>query len=388
MNSLMSRQNPKLLSTKSDKLVDMHYRIFLFFLLPWTACLCQKNNDKLLVAKLDSLINNQFNEYGPGGSLFIEKSGDILYSRSFGLSDIVSKKRFTPKTVSNIGSITKTFVAYAILILQKQGKLSLEDSIIKYFPDFKNKEIARQVKIKHLLTHTSGLPDNREVDKDSAFYLTANDEQNFAPLQQTDSLEFEPGTKWKYSNPAFNGLALIIEKVSGMKWQSFIEEYIFRPAGMSHSKITDGAFPKKGVAHGYREIRGHFEEYDYGEYPTFTAAGNGGVWSSIEDLGKYVLAMKNCAFLDCNTIAFSQNVWHPTNWHGEQPPFMGFSWFIGEPTDEFKDKVVQHSGGQAGFHAHLYMIPEPGITIIWLTNNNLSLTPLIMKPLIELGYIK
>jgi CubicO group peptidase (beta-lactamase class C family) len=98
--------------------------------------------------------------------------------------------------------------------------------------------------------------------------------------------------------------------------------------------------------------------------------------------------MKNCLFLDCNTIAFSQKVWHPATWHGEQPPFMGFSWFIGEPTDEFKYKVIQHSGGQGGFHAHLYMIPEPDITIIWLTNNDVSLTPLVIEPLLDLGYRK
>jgi CubicO group peptidase (beta-lactamase class C family) len=218
--------------------------------------------------------------------------------------------------------------------------------------------------------------------------LTANDEQNFSPLKQADTLEFEPGSSWAYSNPAYDGLAIIIEKVSGMKWQAFVEKYIFQPSGMLHSEITDGAFPSKGVAHGYRKINNHFEQYDYGEFPTFTAAGNGGVWSSIEDLRRYVLAMKNCIFLDCNTIAFSQKVWRPGNWSGKDPPFMGFSWFVGESDSVFKYKSIHHSGGQGGFHAHLYMIPEPDITIIWLTNNDRSLTPLIMDPLIELGYIK
>ncbi len=71
------------------------------------------------------------------------------------------------------------------------------------------------------------------------------DEENFAPLKLTDTLEFEPGSRWKYSNPAYNGLALIIEKVSGMKWQTFIENYIFKPSGMKDSKITDGFFPEK-----------------------------------------------------------------------------------------------------------------------------------------------
>ncbi len=129
-------------------------------------------------------------------------------------------------------------------------------------------------------------------------------------------------------------------------------------------------------------------EYDYGEYPTFTAAGNGGIWSSVEDLKKYVAAMKKCLFLDCNTIAFSQNVWHPKNWNAKDPPSQGFSWFVSGPKNKDEYKVINHSGSQAGFRAHLFIIHEPDITIIWLTNNDKSITHLIMKPLVELGYLK
>lgn len=109
-----------------------------------------------------------------------------------------------------------------------------------------------------MITHTSGLPDSRNVDKDSIFFLAARDEGNFAPLKLTDTLEFESGSQWNYSNPAYNGLALIIEKVSGMKWQSFIENNIFKPSGMKDSKITDGSFPERDVAHGYRKTNNQF----------------------------------------------------------------------------------------------------------------------------------
>ncbi len=348
----------------------------------------QPGSDKLLTARLDSIISADFNDIEPGGSLLIQKGNRVLYSRSFGLTDLKTQQKFSANTVSNTGSITKTFIAYGILLLQNQGKLSIEDSIIKYFPDFKNKEIARKVKIKHLLTHTSGLPDSRNVEKDSLFYLTAKDEENFAPLKLTDTLEFEPGSNWNYSNPSYNGLALIIEKVSGMKWQTFIKNYIFRPAGMNDSKITDGPYPENSVAHAYRKINNGFEEYDYGEYPTFAASGNGGIWSSVEDLKKYVNAIKKCLFIDCNTVSFSQKVWHPANWSGKEPPSQGFSWFVYEPKNTNEYKIISHSGSQAGFRAHLFIIPEPDITIIWLTNNDKSLTPLIMNPLHELGYLK
>ncbi|MFH0990935.1 MAG: serine hydrolase domain-containing protein [bacterium] len=331
-------------------------------------CFAQTNDTALLHSRIDSLFQQEIDTTGPGCAILIQRGNDILYEKSVGLADLTTKEKFTANTVSNLGSISKTFVAYGILLLKNQGKLSLDDNILKYFPDFKNKEIAQKVKLRHLLTHTSGLPDSRNVDSDSIFYLTANDEQNFAPLKLTDTMEFELGTRWNYSNPAFNGLALIIENVSGMKWQKFIEENIFRPAGMQDSKITDGAYPSHGVAHGYRLVNGAYIEYDYGEYPTFNASGNGGVWSSINDLRKYYHAMKNASFLDKKTIALSQTLWRPEHWQDSLPPRNGFSWFVTEKTDTTNFLTVHHSGEQAGFTAMMMMVPETDVLLLFESN--------------------
>ena len=104
--------------------------------------------------------------------------------------------------------------------------------------------------------YTLGLPDNRQVSKDTVFYLTAKDSENWAPVTKTDTLVFESGDRFEYSNPAYNGLALIVEQVSGMKWQKFIEENIFKPSGMNTSTITDGPHPATGVSHAYNKIAG------------------------------------------------------------------------------------------------------------------------------------
>jgi CubicO group peptidase (beta-lactamase class C family) len=363
----------------------------LFGICACTFCSGQMNNDRLLTKKLDSSFATIFSDNEPGGSVFIQQAGKILYNRSFGLADLKTKTRFTDHTISNVGSITKTFVAYGILILQNQGKLSIDDSIIKFFPDIKNKEIGNLIKIKHLLTHTSGLPDNRNVDNDSIFYLTAGDLQNFQPLLRTDTLEFVQGSQFNYSNPAYNGLALIIEKQGKMKWQEFIRKHIFLPAGMKNSKITDGAFPDKNVAHSYRKVGNKYEEYDYGEYPTFCAAGNGGVWSSIAELRKYINAIKACSFTDCATIELSKKLWQPENWASKTKPFHSLVWFVHKGIfNDFgneKCKVMEHSGSQAGFNAHLILIPEKDITIIWLTNNDKFLTGAIRKILLALNYL-
>ncbi|WP_051473642.1 serine hydrolase domain-containing protein [Aquimarina macrocephali] len=163
----------------------------------------------LLQTQLDSLYTKQFpNPDQPGGTVLIKKGEKTLFLHSYGVADMQTGDKNTEHTLFNTSSISKTFVANGILILQQQGLLSIEDSIVKYFNDFTNQEIANKIKIKHWLSHTSGIPDSRKVSQNREFYLTARDTQNFAPLKKVDSLYFEPGERFKYSNPTYNGLEL------------------------------------------------------------------------------------------------------------------------------------------------------------------------------------
>jgi CubicO group peptidase (beta-lactamase class C family) len=316
--------------------------------------------------ELDSYFNTTFKSDAPGGAVLIMKGEKVIFSKGYGLADLQTNESITPQTLFNTGSISKTFVSHVILDLANEGKLSLEDSLYKYFNDFKNPAIANKIKIHHLLTHTSGLPDNRRVFLDSVFLLTAKDEENFAPLKQNDSLLFEPGSQYEYSNPAFNGLALIIEKVTGKKWQEVVKEKIFGPAGMKTSVITDGPYPTTGVSHAYLKTKNGYIEKDYGEEPTFAAAGNGGVWSSVEELALYELALRNTKFSDATTIEDSRTIKEYANWKSVTPPFIGYSWFIGKTEDGYK--MIYHTGTQGGFYGDYVSIPEKGITYIMLCN--------------------
>ncbi|MEY8758823.1 serine hydrolase domain-containing protein [Chryseobacterium tongliaoense] len=371
----------------------LKFKYYSFFILIFfSSYSIAQNRENVLKTKLDSVFSQIFKADEPGGSILIQQGDQVLYEKSFGLADLNTKEKFSGKTVSNLGSITKTFVAYGILMLQDKKKLSVDDSLLKFFPDFKNKEIASKIKLQHLLTHTSGLPDNRHVERDSIFYLTAKDEENFKPLKSADSLEFEPGSRWNYSNPAYNGLALIIEKTSKDKWQHFIDKNIFRPAGMKNSTITDGAYPNKNVAHGYILKDKVYQEYDYGECPTFAAAGNGGVWSSIEDLKKYIKAINECKFADCSVIQSSKTIKIPDNWNNEKNMFHSGVWFVhkgfySETKTEEQVNVIEHAGDQGGFKSHLIIIPEKNLSIVWLTNNNTFITGPIRRILLQLKYI-
>lgn len=329
------------------------------------SCTTPEKTDSF-TSSLDSLFTKAFPADEPGGAILIMKGDRIIFSQGYGIADLATQSKINSQTLFNLGSISKTFVANAILILQSQGKLSVEDSMEKYFPDFKDKQIAQKVKIKHLLTHTSGLPDIRQTRQDSVFYLTAKDAENWYPVTQADSLVFEPGTRYEYSNPAFNGLALIIEQVSGMKWQQFVKQNIFDPAGMKTSTITDGAHPETGVAHAYLKQNGQWIEKDYGEEPTFAAAGNGGVWSSVEELANYEQSLKRAVFLSDSLIARSRTITSWPNWEDSVPPSIGWSWFIGQTKDGLK--TVGHTGSQGGFLCNYVTVPNKEILFVILCN--------------------
>ncbi len=324
----------------------------------------------------------------PGFALLIQSWDSTVLEAYSGVEDISLKKAISDTSLFNIGSISKTFVAYGILNLAAEGKLSLQDSLIKFFPDFKNPALGQQVRIYHLLTHTSGLPDNRPVQQDSIYYLTADDEQNWAPILQNDSLHFKPGTQYKYSNPAFNALALIIQQVTHFKWQDYIRIKIFSPARMKNSTITDGPIPDTGVTHAYLPMGNSWQERDYGEEPTFNAAGNGGVWSSVKELAQYEKAIRKNDFVEAEVNLQARTIYPMPEWKGDTPSQLGLSWFIS--THKGKD-MYSHTGSQGGFTADYVSIPEAGFFYCILSNTPIEVLKTREKILayaIEQGWLK
>ena len=302
----------------------------------------------------------------PGFALKIFAHDSLVMESYEGVEDIHTAKHIDANSLFNIGSISKTFVAYGILNLAAQGKLNLNDSLIKYFPNFKNPELGKKVKLYHLLTHSSGLPDNRRIKQDSVFFLTADDEQNWAPILQNDSFHFDPGTRYEYSNPAFNALALIIQQVSGFKWQDYIKIKVFGPSHMIHSTITDGSLPDSGVTHAYVPIMNHqWQELDYGEEPTFNASGNGGVWSSVNELYKYEQAIREDQFVSKETRQKSRTAYPLNDWKDSTPSQLGLSWFVSKYEGH---DMYSHTGSQGGFTSDFVSIPDVGYFYCILSN--------------------
>ena len=176
----------------------------------------------------------------PGCAAAVSLNGELLFEKAFGLADMEFNVPNTPQTVFESGSVAKQFTAAAIVLLQQDGKLSLEDPVRKYIPELPDYGVP--LKIRHLLNHTSGIRDwgavmsltgagrgDRLITQDLAFDV----------ITHKRALDFTPGSEYSYSNSGYNLLAIIVERVSKQKFPVFLEERLFKPLGMNHSTIRD-----------------------------------------------------------------------------------------------------------------------------------------------------
>ncbi|MBL7912760.1 MAG: beta-lactamase family protein [Bacteroidia bacterium] len=340
--------------------------ILLFSLLTITA----QDDDVLLTLGLDSVfLKVKDNE--PGGHVFIQKGNQALYALSFGLSNLKTKEKFTENSVFNITTVTKTFIAYSILILQKQGKLSIDDSLAKYFPEIKNKATAGRIKIKHLLSHSSGLPIVATKTKDTIIFI--------------DKPDFEPGSNYRYSGVDYTVLCSIIEKVGGEKWQTFIQKNILEPSGMIGTKIVNANSKEKQNSRGYKKVNGKYVECNQPTCDLRYALCNS-VWATPGNLRKYIYAIKECVFLDCESLKPATQIYKPENWRSIRAPIEGFSWTIHE--EKNRDTYIESAGAGSGFATQLILYPKQDIIVIWMSNNDVSYSSLILQKLRQRAYVK
>jgi CubicO group peptidase (beta-lactamase class C family) len=224
------------------------------------------------------------------GVILLAKNGVPVFSRAYGYADRDQKAPNTIETKFNIGSINKTFTRLAILMLADQGKLSLDDRVERFLPDYPNKEAAAKVTIRQLLQMTSGIGDifGERYDKTPKERLLSL--KDYLPLFADKHLEFEPGQGRRYSNGGYIVLGLIIESVTGMNYYGYVKANIFKPAGMENSDW----YPKDAVvanlATGYVADGGRVES----NFSTLPGKGSsaGGGFSTAGDLLRYAIALE------------------------------------------------------------------------------------------------
>lgn len=312
-----------------------------------------------VVSIVDKEMNKAYPANEPGAAIVIMRGDSIIMNKGYGLADINTKTKITPATNFNIGSISKMFTATAILLLAEKGKLDLQDPIIKYLPDV-NPHIGNKITIYHLLTHTSGLP-HFIPTKDTSTRFTVMDRDTYNSDKNIDSLDFEPGAQFGYSNIGYRWLTLIAEKVSGVGFGDFVRKNIFLKAGMTNSYEMNRDAPIINFAHAYKKSGSEFIEFDYGEEEQFGTLGDGGVVSSTNDLISWEKALRSYKVLSQKSYEESITPHINSGFVGIGSSY-GFGWFI-QKSPNGGPLIYSHSGADGGFAAYLFRIPEKQIMV-------------------------
>jgi CubicO group peptidase (beta-lactamase class C family) len=293
-----------------------------------------------------------------GLSLAVIKNGKPVVNKGYGLANAEHNVPVTAETVIRLGSISKQFFTTAILKLQEEGKLSIEDSVHRFFPDAP--ETWRPILVKHLMSHSSGLKrespayDNNKMISDLEIIKAAY------PLP----LDFKTGEKYQYCNLAYYMLAQIVTQVSGMPWQDYIKEKLFIPAGMKNSGMTDFYLIIPNRASGYMHKNGVLVNAD----AMYAVRPSGGFLSTSTDmiLWDKVLREKNIIL----TKGDWELLWQPfikTSDKPESKAYYGFGWVIDERNGH---KVIEHGGANTGFRSYYTRFVNDDLSIIIMTNTD------------------
>lgn len=296
---------------------------------------------------------------GYSGSVLVAIDGTPVISTGYGYANSEQKIKNSPRTVFDVGSITKQFTAAAILKLEADGKLSTDDRIAKYFPGLPADKSG--ITIHHLLRHSSGLPGGVGGDFDEV------SEKDFIEKVFGSPLRFPAGTRFSYSNVGYSLLALIIEKTSGKTYEEYLYQELWKPAGMEATGYSRPRFDDAAIAVGYtdRERWGKPTEKAWdGDSPFLHLKGNGGILSTTEDLFKWDRALAGDKILSKEA---KQKMYFPALRENETGrSHYGYGW------DVFKTARgttrVWHNGTNRVFYADLYRFIDEDVTIILMTN--------------------
>jgi len=293
------------------------------------------------------------------GSALVAKDGKPVFARAYGLADREHKTPNTLKTRFRIGSMNKMFTATATLQLAEAGKLGLDDPLGKYLTDYPNKDIATKVTIKQLLTHTGGTGDIFGPEFD-AHRVDLRTLQDYVKLYGNRGPQFEPGSRWEYSNYGFVLLGLVIEKASGENYYDYVRRHIYEPAGMTStgSEPEDQTVADRSV--GYTKMGSNTQWHPNADTLPYRGTSAGGGYSTVEDLLRFANALQNHKLLnaDYTELLTTGKVDTPRGRYG-----YGF----GDQTIN-GTRCFGHGGGAPGMNGDLEICPGPGYVIAVLSN--------------------
>lgn len=310
-----------------------------------------------IISRIDASLSNLAETESFSGSVLIAQGDTVLLRKGYGMADIESGEPNSPHTRFRIYSITKEFTATAILILQAQGKLNVQDHICEYIVDCP--AAWQEITIHHLLTHTSGISDQSFFER-----ILGRQGEQFTPVElvavfKDTPLDFEPGAEFRYSNPGYMVLGYVIEQVSGQSYEEFLQEHILSPLSLFN---TGYDHLESDVATGYSSYGIEARSID-----TSVPYSAGGLYSTVEDLYRWIQAFHTDQYFSRDLFAplFTPFISAPSEDHFAQDASYGYGWVIGERNSH---RLIGHTGSYYGFCGFLEYYPDEQITIVVLSN--------------------
>lgn len=310
---------------------------------------------------------------GFSGAVLIADGNKIILKKGYGDANRAAETPITTATLFDIGSVTKQFTAAAIMLLEKDGKLSVDDTLARYFPTVP--EDKQRITVHQLLTHSSGLPGGVGIDD----FTHIETDKFFTRVMKMELLS-KPGETYHYSNVGYSLLARIIELSANQSYETFLQERLFQPADMQHtgylhSKSKDGV-----AALGYRagvvEVPSTLSRYQADQKIAWSLKGNGGLISSLDDMYNWYLALRNHVILDKEQVARLTTGYISQNVDNNDIQY-GYGWSVfASPKDT---KMVGHNGSNGIYYFDLRWLQEEDLAIIYASNSMVQGTPSISE---------
>jgi CubicO group peptidase (beta-lactamase class C family) len=312
-----------------------------------------------LQADLDALFAFSYPQEAPGATVLVMRDGETLLHGAYGMADLELSVAMTPEMVLRIGSVTKQFTAVALLMLVEEGKVALSDPITRFFPDFPSDD--GPITLQHLLTHTSGIRSYTELES-----FPTEVRQDFTVAQMIERFDdeprdFAPGAGYAYNNSAYFLLGAVIEQVSGLSYQQFLQQRIFDPLGMEHTYYDDPERVIPNRASGYDGAPGAYRNARYLSMSQPFAAG--ALLSTVDDLALWDAALYTDRLVSQQTLRLA---WTPATLADGRSVHYGYGWSIHEYQGH---RILRHGGGIFGFASHVVRIPDAKIFVAVLSNN-------------------
>lgn len=313
-------------------------------------------------------------EHIPGLAIAIVESNRVVYAHGFGMMALNrTGDAVSPRTLFHLASVTKPFVATAIMKLVEQGAIDLDSPVVKYLPYFRlADERYATITVRQMVTHSSGMPDVEDYEWDKPQYDDGALERYVRSLGK-QKLLFAPGSRFGYSNMAYDVLGDLIAKVSGKSFEAYVQQRILTPLGMTGSTLLIKEADPRNLASGHEmNPGGEVVVSKVAPYNRIHSPSSN-LLSSVNDMARWAMANLNRGELDGKRILKDSSytlMWTPafvdatrTNWRYKRGD--GISWALG---DYQGHPVVSHAGGDTGFVADLVIMPDKGIAVVWMMN--------------------